>query len=80
MVCAPSTTAFMPLAQTLFTNVQGTLLGMPAFSAACVAGACSQHQEPRQSKAILRVCVVPGSITCGRLDTCMKQTSQTYEH
>ena len=31
--------AFMPLAHTLFTVVQGTLSGMPAAIAACLAGA-----------------------------------------
>jgi hypothetical protein len=30
-------TAFMPDAQTLFSDVQGTLTGKPAPSAACVA-------------------------------------------
>jgi hypothetical protein len=50
MVCAPSTTAFMPLAHTLFTTVQGTLLGMPAFRAACVAGAWPAAQRHTQHK------------------------------
>lgn len=44
MVCAPSTTAFMPLAHTLLMRVEGTLLGMPALRAAWVAGACRQEE------------------------------------
>jgi hypothetical protein len=47
MVCEPSTTAFMPLAHTLFTAVHGTLLGMPAPNAAWLAGACA-HTEGGQ--------------------------------
>jgi uncharacterized protein HemX len=50
MVCAPSTTALSPLAHTLLTSVQGTLLGMPALSAACVAGACAVTWQQRQQR------------------------------
>ena len=41
MLCAPSMTAFMPDAHTLFTVMHTTELGSPAPSAACLAGACA---------------------------------------
>ena len=40
MACAPNITAFILEAHTLFTVVQGTVLGIPALMLACLAGAC----------------------------------------
>ena len=40
MDCAPIITDFIPLAHTLLMVVHGTVLGRPAKSAACLAGAC----------------------------------------
>jgi hypothetical protein len=40
MAVAANITAFIPEAHTLFTVVQGTLTGSPAFNAACLAGDC----------------------------------------
>ena len=45
MDCAPNIIDFAPEEQTLFTVVQGTVFGIPAYIAACLAGACPKFAE-----------------------------------
>ena len=45
IVCAANIIDFIPEAQTLLTVVQGTVFGIPAYIAACLAGACPKPAE-----------------------------------